>query len=141
MMIGSILSGCVLLGAAALPAEKLAAVVQEKTPAEMSQLKVFGWAGERLNACIRNQMAIKDVAYLAAPFTHKTETGSWGVVEPGIWQTEFWGKYMHAAVPMAEYAADVNWSDKIAASVNTIVKSQLDDGYIGNYTVTNRGDV
>ncbi len=141
MMIGSILSGCVLLGAAALPAEKLAAVVQEKTPAEMSQLKVFGWAGERLNACIRNQMAIKDVAYLAAPFTHKTDTGSWGVLEPGIWQTEFWGKYMHAAVPMAEYAADVNWSDKIAASVNTIVKSQLDDGYIGNYTVTNRGDV
>ena len=115
--------------------------VAESRVAEFPAMKAYGLAGERLRACVGNQVAAKDPAYLAFPFTQKTETGSWGVLEPGIWQTEFWGKYMHAAVPMADLAADADWKARIGESVKTVLASQLPDGYIGNYRDDKRGDV
>ena len=100
-----------------------------------------GWAGERFLMCERNLVAAKDADYLAFPFTQKTESGSWDVLEPGIWQTEFWGKWMHAAVPMCVRSGDPAFRARIAQSVKTVLGSQLPDGYIGNYRESNRGDV
>ena len=76
--------------------------VAAKSPQPLSATKALGLAGERMDACIRNQMSRKDCDYLASPFRWKDEKASWGVLEPGIWQNEFWGKYMHAAVPLAD---------------------------------------
>ena len=100
-----------------------------------------GWAGERLLVCEGNLVAAKDADDLAFPFTQKTESGSWDVLEPGIWQTEFWGKWMHAAVPMCVRSGDPAFRARIAQSVKTVLGSQLADGYIGNYREANRGDV
>ncbi|MBQ7234445.1 MAG: glycoside hydrolase family 127 protein [Kiritimatiellae bacterium] len=107
----------------------------------LSDMKVLALAGERLDACIRSQMSRKDCAYLSSPYEWKAEQGSWDVVEPGIWQTEFWGKYMHAAVPLADYCLDEGWKRRIGESVAAVIATQLKDGYIGNYREDVRGAV
>ena len=109
--------------------------------AAFASLSLKGLAGERLAACERNLVAAKDADDLAFPFTQKTESGSWDVLEPGIWQTEFWGKWMHAAVPMCVRSGDPALRARIEQSVKTILGAQLPDGYIGNYRGENRGDI
>ena len=113
--------------------------VAESVPADFTALVLKGFAGSRLDACERNQVAVKDAALLAFPFTQKTETGSWSAIEPGIWQTEFWGKWMHAAVPMSGRLGDAVLKARIAAGVKTVLSTQLSDGYIGNYRDAVRG--
>jgi len=135
-----------VLMAAAVSAGLLAAAdgdlaVSAADEAAFASLSLKGLAGERLAACERNLVAAKDADDLAFPFTQKTESGSWDAVEPGIWQTEFWGKWMHAAVPMAVRSGDAALKARIAASVKTLLGSQLPDGYIGNYRADKRGDV
>jgi len=116
------------------------ATVVEQQEADFKSMRLNGYAGERLRGCELNQMAAKDVVRLAFPFTQKTEKGVWDVVEPGIWQTEFWGKYMHAAVPMAEHLGDAAFKARLGASVQVLLDHQLADGYIGNYRPETRGD-
>ena len=87
----------------------------------LAETKVLGLAGKRLDACIRSQMSVKDAAYLASPFAWKGEAATWKSLEAGIWQTEFWGKYMHAAVPLADYCRDEAWKRRIGASVRAVV--------------------
>ena len=43
--------------------------VAESREAEFTTMKAYGLAGERLRACVGNQVAAKDTAYLAFPFT------------------------------------------------------------------------
>ena len=107
--------------------------VAVKSPQPLSATKALGLAGERMDACIRNQMSRKDCDYLASPFRWKDEKASWGVLEAGIWQNEFWGKYMHAAVPLADYCHDEGWKRRIGESVAAVIATQMPDGYIGNY--------
>ena len=100
-----------------------------------------GEVGSRLDAMMRNNIERIDWGYLDFPFTQKTETGSWKVIQPGIWQTEFWGKYMQAAVPLALYAGDEALKARIGESVKRVLATQQADGYIGNYRPENRGTV
>jgi DUF1680 family protein len=71
-------------------------------------------------------VASTDPDYITAPFMEKTETRQW-------WQTEFWGKWMHAAVPFLVYSGDTALRDKIERGVDRILASQEPCGYIGNY--------
>ena len=104
-------------------------------------VSVRGLVGRRLEEMRSHDLAKVDWAYLDFPFTQKTETGSWSVLAPGIWQTEFWGKYMHAAVPLALYAGDEALKARIGESVKRVLATQQADGYIGNYRPENRGTV
>ena len=66
----------------------------------IGNVRLKGYLGERLDAMVRNHVVAQDVDYVTAPFMEKTETKRW-------WQTEFWGKWMHSAVPYAKYLAGV----------------------------------
>lgn len=123
----------------ALTGGLLAAEVYSDTP--IANLRVRGLAGERLDAMLANNLCKTDYDYLAFPFTRKTETGSWEVIQPGIWQNEFWGKLMHAAVPLARYPGAGDLEARLEKSVKTILSHQLADGYIGNYRPEFRGEV
>ena len=100
------------------------------TGVENVQLK--GCLGERLDTMIRNHVVAQDVDYITAPFIEKTETKGW-------WQTEFWGKWMHSAVPYLKYLG--NWDrgtgsalrDSIDHGIERMLASQENSGYIGNY--------
>lgn len=92
----------------------------------VGEVRLKGVLGKRLDALIDNYVAATDVDYITACFPEKTERRRW-------WQTEFWGKYMHSAVPYAAYSESRRLDAAIEKSVDRILSSQEPNGYIGNY--------
>ena len=93
----------------------------------IGDVRLKGYLGERLEAMIARNVAGKDVEYITAPFREKTEDKGW-------WQTEFWGKWMHSAVPYLRYEGkDEVLREKIELGIDRILASQEPGGYIGNY--------
>ena len=112
----------------------------ERKGADFSSLMLEGYYADRLESCKRGMLHGKDPCRLAVPFTRRFEDGEWGGIMWGGWQTEFWGKYMHSAVPMAVAAGDRAALDRIGESVKMLIATQDPDGYIGNYRADRRGD-
>ena len=88
-----------------------------------------GHFGKRLGKMLANHVEATDPVKLAALYREETK---------GHWQTEFWGKYMHAAVPFWRYTGSERLGAKIAAGVQAILAVQEPGGYIGNYAPENR---
>jgi len=95
-----------------------------------ARMKVTGPFGERLDRMIDNHVRATDARYLANVFHERTR-------EPW-WQTEFWGKYMHSAVPFWMYTGSAELKAKIDAGVETLLRAQEPDGYLGNYLEADR---
>ena len=89
-------------------------------------VRLKGPMGERLNKMIEHHLKATDVDYITAPFLEKTERGR-------RWQTEFWGKFMHAAMPFWTYTQDAELRKHIDFGCERICSSQEPSGYIGNY--------
>ncbi|MCR5752972.1 MAG: glycoside hydrolase family 127 protein [Kiritimatiellae bacterium] len=111
-----------VLGMAALPA----AMAVGGSLADCGTARLKGYLGERLDAMIANHVAATDVDYITAPFLEKTESKRW-------WQTEFWGKWMHSAVPYLGYCGSEKLRASIDRGVERMIASQELNGYIGNY--------
>ena len=104
----------------------LAVVAFAENAADVGSVRLKGYLGGRLDAMIERHVGGADVDYITAPFLEKTERKGW-------WQTEFWGKWMHSAVPYAAYADSEKLRGKIERGVARILASQEPCGYIGNY--------
>ena len=100
----------------------LAAAVATSLP----DIKLKGYLGERLDTMIQGHVIGTDVDYITAAYQEKTETKGW-------WQTEFWGKYMHSAVPYAYYVDSAKLKNDLKHGVDRMLQSQEPCGYIGNY--------
>lgn len=85
-----------------------------------------GYIGDRLDAMISHQIVERDIDYITAPFAEKTERTE-------RWQSEFWGKYMHAAMPYLVYTGSEKLGELVDRGVDSILASQEQSGYIGNY--------
>ncbi len=96
----------------------------EMTPVE--QVKIGGYLGRQMRVCYEHCVKARDPQTLVEPFKTQTQTDGW--------QTEFWGKWMLAAVPNARYCGDDAMKATIADSVKSLLAAQNADGYIGNYT-------
>ena len=94
------------------------------------EVRLRGPEGARLDACIERNVAKTDPLYLAECFSRRNESR--------LWQSEFWGKYMHSAVPYWQYTKDAALKAKIDAGVEAVLAAQLPDGYIGNYLEKDR---
>ena len=94
--------------------------------------EVKGREADLFSACAERHVAATETSYLTAPFRFRSENR--------MWQTEFWGKWMHAAAPLFRMTGSPRLRQSVDASVRDILASQDADGYIGNYTVTNRAD-
>ena len=92
----------------------------------IGNVKLKGPLGERLDRMIQGHVAGTDVDYITAPVMAKTETKRW-------WQSEFWGKYMHSAVPYAKYSGSAKILGDVERGVERMISSQEECGYIGNY--------
>ena len=98
-----------------------------------AEVKMRGYVGRRMDACIANHVLKRDACYLTDPYKYKTEDH--------YWQCEFWGKWMHSAAPFlmklrmengeCKIAEDLRAS--IAASVENLLPCQEECGYLGNY--------
>ena len=89
------------------------------------EVHLRGYVGDRFNGCLVNHVVSTDAKYLSDQFARKTETR--------YWQTEFWGKWMHSAVPLCKYDESGTLSRKISESVSAVLGTQEQNGYIGNY--------
>lgn len=89
-------------------------------------VRLRGYVGARLDGCIARQVEGTDVESLVDVFRCKTETA--------LWQAEFWGKWMLSSVPLVRYSERAGLSEKIASSVDALLRTQLPDGYLGNYS-------
>ena len=92
----------------------------------MGDVRLKGHLGECLDTMIARHVIGTDVDYITAPFLEKTETKRW-------WQTEFWGKWMHAAVPYLAYTKSEALKASVERGIDRILSSQEKGGYIGNY--------
>ena len=97
----------------------------EDKPRPACTVCVEGPFGAKLDQMIRNHVVATDAKKLAALFGEQTRE-TW-------WQTEFWGKYMHAAVPLWRYSGSRELGDRIAAGVKELLPHQEPGGYLGNY--------
>ena len=88
-------------------------------------VKVDGPYGAQLDRMIRNHVTATDAVKLASLFGEHSK-------EP-LWQTEFWGKYMHSAVPLWKYSGSRELGEKIVAGVKELLTHQESSGYLGNY--------
>ena len=96
------------------------------TPADIRDVRLKGYVGDRLESCIRHHVAETDVNYLTDCFFDRTEKHGW-------WQTEFWGKYMHAAMPFAGYVECPRLRKAVDDGLDRVLAAQTPEGYIGNY--------
>ena len=96
----------------------------------IGETRLKGPLGEKLDRMVAGHVIGTDVDYITAPFLEKTETKGW-------WQTEFWGKWMHSAVPYSKLESQVGVGEtlqsKIERGIERILSSQEECGYIGNY--------
>ncbi len=92
----------------------------------IGNVKLKGRLGERLDRMIEGHVIATDVDYLTAPFFEKTERG-------GKWQSEFWGKYMHSAMPYLKYTGSAKLKASVDRGFQRMLSTQEANGYIGNY--------
>ena len=107
-------------------AAALSAVAGASSIDKMTEIKLKGYLGDKLDMMIERHVKGTDVDYITAPFQEKTETKGW-------WQTEFWGKFMHSAVPYQVYTGCPKLKANIDRGIERMIASQEPSGYIGNY--------
>ncbi len=96
------------------------------TPADICDIRIKGPIGDRIESCIRHHVMETDVRYITDCFYDRTEARNW-------WQTEFWGKYMHSAMPFAVYTGCPLLRKNVDEGLVRVVEAQTKEGYIGNY--------
>lgn len=92
----------------------------------IGDVRLKGHIGKRLDTMIEGHVIGTDIDYITAPFLEKTERNGW-------WQSEFWGKYMHSAMPYLKYTNSEKLRASVERGIDRILSSQEENGYIGNY--------
>jgi DUF1680 family protein len=114
---------CLSLFSAEMQAQKISGAIQDIEP---SSVRIGGYLGKRMDACVQRRVKEQDVHHFTAPFYSRTETR--------LWQSEFWGKWTLGAISFYRYAHDPILLDSIRTGVKEILGAQQPDGYIGNYS-------
>ncbi len=106
----------------ALSVTSMAQVVKD-SPVRM--VRMSGYVGERIDACIEHRVKAQDVEHLVEPFRHQDEKSRW--------QSEFWGKWIQGAIASYRYNRDPELYQIIKNAAESLMETQLPSGYIGNY--------
>lgn len=96
------------------------------TVPDWSQVQLGGYDGVRIANCIARCVKGSDVKRMTAIYHQQNEDR--------LWQGEFWGKWMHSAVPFAVQTGDQDLRRMIVDSAREVMDAQLPNGYIGNYS-------
>jgi DUF1680 family protein len=107
----------------------------ENTPEKLSfypltSVKLEGYLGNRVDQCIARRIKELDFDQFVEPLRHRNETR--------LWQGEFFGKLMLAAIASYEYNRDPEMLIKINEAFKGLIATQSPDGYIGNYADSSR---
>jgi DUF1680 family protein len=96
----------------------------------LSSSKIDGYLGGKIDLCISQRIKALDFDQFVEPFRHRNETR--------LWQGEFWGKFLLAAIASYNYNHDPEMLVKISKAVKDLIATQTSDGYIGNYADSSR---
>lgn len=91
----------------------------------VKQVKISGYVGNRIDDCIEHRVKSQDVDHLVEPFRHHEEKSRW--------QSEFWGKWIQGAIASYRYNKDPELYQIIKQAAESLMATQLPNGYIGNY--------
>ena len=111
--------------AATIATSTVAGEARLRTEISDGDASLQGPIGVTFDRMIERHVLAEDPVYLSECFKERTETR--------LWQTEFWGKYMHSAVPFWRATGSGRLKTRIDAGVENVLSAQLPDGYIGNY--------
>lgn len=108
---------------------------QKNSSFPLGQLHLTGSVAEQMNQFARNRIESGDawnVVYREAEdaFRNKLDDAS-GV--HGIWQGEFWGKWMISACRFCRYSGNGELREFIRSGVAAMLKLQEPSGYLGTY--------
>lgn len=92
----------------------------------LKDVQITGYLGMRIDDCIKERILAQDLDHIIEPFRHKIETSKW--------QSEFWGKWMIGACDAYKYTRNEQLMEMINHAVKELLKTQLPNGYIGNYS-------
>jgi uncharacterized protein len=98
----------------------------KQSPYPLSSSRIDGYLGAKIDLCISQRIKALDFDQFVEPFRHRNETR--------LWQGEFWGKLMLAAISSCSYNNDPIMRKKIDDAVDGLISTQTPDGYIGNYS-------
>ena len=102
-----------------------AASAQVAVDSPVSRVKIGGYMGSRIDDCIEHRVKAQDVEHLVEPFRHQNEASRW--------QSEFWGKWIQGAIASYRYNRDPELYEIIRQGAESLMATQLPNGYIGNY--------
>ena len=91
----------------------------------VESVKIGGYVGRRIDECIEKRVKTQDVEHLVEPFRTRTESHRW--------QSEFWGKWIQGAIASYRYSLDAELYEIIRKGAESLMATQTEDGYIGNY--------
>ena len=114
---------CAALAAALLVAGSATAQIAVNSP--VKSVRIDGYIGSRIDACIEHRVKAQDVEHLVEPFRHQNEKSRW--------QSEFWGKWIQGAIASYRYNRDPELYEIIRQAAQSLMATQLANGYIGNY--------
>ena len=100
-------------------------VAQIVNNSSVKQVKISGYVGTRIDDCIAHRVKTQDVDHLVEPFRHQDEKSRW--------QSEFWGKWIQGAIASYRYNQDPELYQIIKNAAESLMETQLPNGYIGNY--------
>ena len=89
-------------------------------------VKIDGYTGSKIDLVISQRIKKQDADDLVEPFRTKKETH--------LWQSEFWGKWIHSAIAAYDYNHDPELLAIIHNAVKGLLATQMPYGYIGNYS-------
>jgi len=122
-----ILLAIILLSAASYcQTTKVTYFAEKLTYYPLSSIRLDGYLGNKTDLCIAKRIKELDFEQFVEPFRHRNETR--------LWQGEFFGKLMLAAIASYEYNRDPEMLIKINEAFKGLIATQTPDGYIGNYT-------
>jgi DUF1680 family protein len=104
-------------------------VEEHFAPADMAQQSIKGWLGNRLEANENERLHHVDEDALLAGFINK----------PGVhpWIGEHVGKFLEAATNAYELSKNPAFKTQIDRTAQQFIASQLQDGYLGTYSLEN----
>ena len=99
--------------------------------AEVKNVKLEGYVGNRLDGCIEKRVKAQNADELTCVFSVQDEVGN-------RWASEFWGKWVQGAIASYNYTQDPELYQKIKVSVEQMLSFQTSEGYLGDYPVSHQ---
>ena len=144
IIVAALCTACATNENAAGSADKNAAevkpAVNDKVEcAKLSDIKMGGYVGEKMDAFFKNRVLsdeAKNKIFEEAEkaFSERIDDES---VYVGYWRGEFWGKLAISASGVCEYTGDKNLKNFLSKKAAVLASLQDTDGYLGSYKQKN----